>query len=274
MKSKINYNVILFVLLLFAPSYPLSEEYDLQNDNSTFPSSIVVIEIVLDGVVGQANGVYLNVKNELYLVTAGHVLFDSDSNVRVSYKTILSSVSSNKSDSSLHMFSLNLVESSAHGDVRYWEDIDLAVVRMTQSSNKPSDYVQIIQRANYPLTSFSVKDSRNCDSIYWLCWVNLVGYTDVTGSNLSRNDLEILSGQILAVRRHSPTFVMSFRSKNGYSGAPIFIECEEDGDGKTYFCGIHTSTFEWDEEGDSLHTGMVSIGTCADVIFDRIEESW
>jgi len=275
MKLYLQYSIFILGLLLITSNQVASNTKDQEVIDAKDASLIVNIKILIDDFVGHANGVYFQEEEILYLVTAGHVLVDSISGLRQNARILLSTTSSEELDSTLQVFSLEIKQLDVNKNFKYWKDIDIAVIRLMEAPNELSSIINVLDRTKSPITAIGEGDITICDSVYWPCWVQLFAYPKKKNSSIqSRDDIARLFGKCLAVRQHSPTFVMSYRGRIGFSGAPIFAECGENGFYGANLFGIHTTTIEWDNPDDSSCTDMVSIGACADEIFKRIQESW
>lgn len=263
------------ILLCFFGALRSSPQPTKERVDATDASLIIYVEIAVGDSLGHACGVYFQHDGSLYFVTAGHVLAELINRPRIHGRFLLCSTGSRERDGSYDRFSLNLSEIDFRNDCRNWSDIDIAVVRLMRPTGEYSRGVKLLERSGSPLVAIDDTGIVSSDSADWPCHVQLWAFPTMQDSTMpSRKDVVRINAQVLAIRRHSATAIMSYRGVNGFSGAPIFAERENGSSRKSLLFAIHTSTIEWDNPADTACTEMVSVGTCADEIFRRIAASW
>lgn len=255
-------------------SLTIKDEKSLDAKDASLP---VRIEIESGDSLGRANGVYFKEGGILYLVTAGHVLADTATGLRTNARVLLKSKDSQGSDTAVLVFSLNLAELESSNNVRLWRDIDILAIRLMLNEMKYSPGVTLLRSTKSPITALGDEGIASCESASWPCKVQLWAFSSRPDSNSIRDlrmGLDIVTGELLGVRQNSPILLMTYRGQNGYSGGPIFVQCDKEDFFGALVIGIHTGTIEWDEPDDSSHTDLISYGTCAAEVLSRIQSSW
>lgn len=242
----------------------------IPDDNLSYP---VLIQLE-NGSSG--SGFYLRSKNNLYLVTARHVLFEYKDDISgfllMSKNVRLTSYPKDITIKKPIIASINLDISNKKGLIKFTPSVDVVIVKI-------ANLEQIRETNNYhikPEENFSIVSKDSSSLLVWVLEERFKCYSDVMVSNEiilfgypnslgRRNQIDpmqpLLRKGIIAGKNDSnKTIILDCPVYYGNSGG-LVVEVEETGDGgKEFYCiGVVSEFVPFDEKLFSLQHKTVNI---------------
>src|ERR1700741_4401120 len=132
----INIIVSLFFWAFLCPSFLLGQR-SLPENNLSYP-----VLLKIDS-TSTGSGFFYQHHNEVYLVTAGHVLFDLKKDSLIGRNCVISSYSEDLRDTTKNIYTLNLGAMLLDGLIRWDKKTDVAVINFEDYNNKSIQVKQI-----------------------------------------------------------------------------------------------------------------------------------
>jgi V8-like Glu-specific endopeptidase len=210
----------------------------IPDDNLAYPV------LLLHETGASGSGFYLNAEDDLFLITARHVLFDPKTNKLLSEKLNIISYPKDLSDPGRIEWILDLGSLEANGKIKAHPDNDVAVVHIATKSDKDSEIegvegitigqgITINSSTEAPLVHVRMAEStKSFDKVLIANEVLIFGFpTSIGLPNLPQfNRLRPLlrKGIVAGKNDDLKTIILDCPSYPGNSGGPV-IEVEEDG---------------------------------------------
>jgi hypothetical protein len=142
--------LVVFSLCLLAN--PSAAQRALPDDNLAYP-----VLVAIPG-VEEASGFYLNTPTATYLVTAKHVLFSDNGQLRGPMMTLLSYAKDPK-ESGVNRFLVNLAKLNHAGEIKAHSTADVVVVRVAEVLPNTGDSTRVMLQALPGVSTLEVSNS-------------------------------------------------------------------------------------------------------------------
>lgn len=181
----------------------------------------------LDGGKSSGSGFLLHYKDHDYLVTARHVLFDENDQIRCETLLISSQNSRGQIEDAkmieITMTDFKVLESKPN---------DVSVLRLGKiATNEFEEHITLVQEGNLKPTVVDQKQIRHFDEIGIANEVYLVGFpTSLIFQNSKHFDPGkplLRKGIVAGVNTADQTFIIDCSAYYGNSGAPVIELCED-----------------------------------------------
>jgi Trypsin-like peptidase domain len=144
--------VIVPALALFVLVHPTIAQRALPDDNLAYP-----VLVAIPG-VEEASGFYLNTPTSTYLVTAKHVLFSENGQLRGPIMTLVSYPKDPK-QSGVNRFSVNLAALNDAGEIKVHLTADVVVVRVAKVVSNTADPSRVMLQSLGGVSALEVANS-------------------------------------------------------------------------------------------------------------------
>ncbi len=188
----------------------------------------------LDNGMSTGSGFCFNNDNDIYLVTAKHVLFTKENTMRCQ---VLNATFQNLKggQQNAEIWEIDIATAKLH----YSPNADIALIIIGKKNGNNIEFsacVTKVQAGNFDLLQLEITKSRRLEEIGVVNTVYLMGYpTSLLFSEISASIPLFRKGIIAGFDIQNNVFVVDCPAYYGNSGSPILEECE---DGQFRFCGV------------------------------------